>query len=602
MAYNQLANLDYFEIKSALRDYLRANSDFSDYDFEGSTLGMLLDVLAYNTYYTAFNANMIANEAFLDSATLRDNVVSIAKQLGYTPRSAVSSSAAVTTSFNVTSSTSLPDTIIFRKGNAFVTTINDTLYQYVLLEDVQSTVSPTGQVTFENLKIQEGILITNRYTVTDISKPFIIKLLNEKIDTKTISVNVYENQNSSNFVKFVQSDNISTIGPNSNSYFIDEIEDENYKLTFGDNIFARKLELNNVVEVSYVITNGSDTNGAGNFTFSGILTDRNGVSNFQISNINTTVLAKSFGGSDIESIDSIRLNAPAIYGAQNRAVTSTDYAAIIRRIYPSASDIIAYGGEEASPPEYGKIKISIKPKNLSYLSNYAKKLILDELKKFSVASIVPDLVDASIIFIEANSRIFYDQSITNSTPNDIKQKIISNISNYIDNSNTEKFGGKFRYSKFVAVIDASDRAIRSNLTDVIMRKDFYPSLNNKTYYELCFNNAFDDDIDVQTLTSTGFVVQEYPNYTVFLEDRDDKIVLYRLDSQSGEKIILNSNQGTIDYVKGEVKLFDLTIIQGSFPDNKIEVRLKPKYNDIIAKREIFLDFDIDKSSLTLIQE
>lgn len=602
MAYNQLANLDYFEIKAALRDYLRANSDFTDYDFEGSTLGMLLDVLAYNTYYTAFNANMIANEAFLDSATLRDNVVAIAKQLGYTPKSVTSAASAITTTFNLASSTSLPETVYFKKGNAYLTTVNDVVYQYVLLDDAQASVNPIGQVTFNDLKIYEGSLITNRYTVTDIKKPFVIKLENQNIDTKSIRVNVYENANSSNFVKFLPSDNILNVGPASLAYFIDEIEDENYRLTFGDNVFARKLDLNNVVEVSYVVTNGPETNGASNFTFNGILTDIYGNTNFQISAVNNTTLTKSFGGSDIESIDSIRLNAPAIYGAQNRAVTPTDYESIIRRVYPSASDIIAYGGENASPPEYGKVKISIKPRNLTYLSNYTKKIILDELKKFSVASVVPELVDASVIFVEANSRIFYDQSSTSLTGSSIKQKVINNIVNYIEQSDTEKFGGKFRYSKFVAVIDASDRSIKSNLTDIVMRKDFYPSLNNKTYYELCFNNSFDDDIDVQTLTSTGFVVQEYPNYTVFLEDRNDKIVLYRLDSQTGEKIVLNANQGTINYVDGEIKLFDLTIIQGSFPDNKIEVRLKPRYNDIVAKREIFLDFDIDKSTLTLIQE
>lgn len=602
MAYNQLTSLDYFEIKAALRDYLRANSDFSDYDFEGSTLGMLLDVLSYNTYYTAFNANMIANEAFLDSATLRDNVVSLAKQLGYVPRSCVAPSAAVTTSFNIVSSTSLPDTVFLRKGNAYVSSVNDSLYQYVLLDDIQGSVSPTGDVTFSNLKIYEGTYITNRYTVTDVKNPFTVILTNQNIDTSTIRVNVYDSSSSSSFTKYLVSDNILNVGPSSPSYFINEIEDENYKLTFGDGVFGKKLDLNNVVEVNYLVTNGPVTNGANNFIFNGLLSDITNNINFQINSVSTTLVSKSFGGSDIESLDSIRINAPAIYGAQNRAVTSTDYEAIIRRVYPAISDIIAYGGENAVPPEYGKVKISIKPKNLTYLSNYTKKIITDELRKYSVASVVPELVDASVIFIEANSRVFYDQTVSNLTSNDIKAKVISNVVGYTENSGTEKFGGKFRYSKFVSAIDSSDKSIKSNLTDIIMRKDFYPSLNSSTYYELCFNNAFDDDIDTQTLSSTGFVVQKYPQYTVYLEDRGDKIVLYRLDSQTGEKIVLNSNQGDINYVTGEIRLYDLTIIQGSFIDNKIEVRLRPKYNDIIAKREIFLDFDVDKSTFTLIQE
>jgi hypothetical protein len=398
------------------------------------------------------------------------------------------------------------------------------------------------------------------------------------------------------------SDNILNVGPTSPSYFINEIEDENYKLTFGDGVFGNKLNANSVVEISYLVTNGSTTNGANNFTFNGILTDISNNTNFKIITSSNTIVSKSFGGSEIESLDSIRFNAPAIYGAQNRAVTATDYEAIIRRVYPAISDIVAYGGENAVPPEYGKVKISIKPKNLTYLSNYTKKIITDELRKYSVASVVPELIDASVIFIEANSRVFFDQTVTNLDSNDVKAKIIKNIVKYIESSQTEKFGGKFRYSKFVSTIDSSEKSIKSNLTDIIMRKDFYPSLNKSTYYELCFNNSFDDDIDTQTLSSTGFVVQKYPQYTVYLEDRDTKVVLYRLDTQTGEKIVLNTNQGDINYDTGEIKLYDLTIIQGSFDDNKIEVRLKPKYNDIVAKREIFLDFDVDKSTFTLIQE
>jgi len=297
-------------------------------------------------------------------------------------------------------------------------------------------------------------------------------------------------------------------------------------------------------------------------------------------------LTRAFGGASIESIDSIKINAPAMYGTQNRAVTSTDYTSIIRRAYPAAADVITYGGEEADPPEYGKVKVSIKPRNLTYLSSYTKNLIINEIKKYSVASVVPELVDASVIFIELTSRIFYDQTITNLTADAIKGKVIENLTKYIESSDTEKFGGKFRYSKFISTIDSSDRSIRSNLTNITMRKDFYPSLNNNAYYELCFNNPFDDDIDTQTLTSTGFVVQQYPNYVVYLEDRGDKIVLYRLDSQTGEKIVLNNSQGLINYAKGELRIYNLNIIKGTFADNRIEVRLKPQYNDILAKREV----------------
>lgn len=601
MAYNQLTSLDYFEIRNALRDYLRANSDFSDYDFEGSTLGMLLDVLAYNTYYTSFNANMLVNESFLDSATLRDNVVSLAKQLGYTPRSAVAASSAVNLNVTLTGN-NLPQSVFIRRGNAFLTNVNETLYQYVLLDDVQASVLPDNTVNFENLKIYEGTYISNRYTVPAYTGSYSIVLQNSNIDTSTIRVNVFESSNSSSFEKFFQSDNILNVGANSPTYFVTEVEDENYKVTFGDGIFGKKLVAGQVIEIVYLTTNAAATNGASVFTYNGVITDVAGTGSFTTTVNSVVSLTKAFGGEDIESIDSIKRNAPASFGAQNRAVTSLDYEAIIRRIYPAIADVISYGGEEENPPEYGKVKVAIKPRNLNFLSSYTKGLILQELKKYSVAAITPEIVDPSIIFVELYSRIFYDQSQTNLTSDQVKQKIIANLTNYISLSDTEKFGGKFRYSKAISTIDASDTSIRSNLTDIRMRKDFYPSLNNSAYYEFCFNNPFDDDIDVQTLVSTGFVVQQYPNYVVYIEDRDSKVVLYRLDPQTSDKIILNAEQGEIDYAKGDVRLYDLTIIKGSFQDNKIEIRLKPQYNDIVAKRQVYLDVDIEKSSFTLIQE
>lgn len=601
MPYNQLANLDYFDIKNALRDYLRANSSFSDYDFEGSTLGMLLDVLSYNTYYTAFNANMLVNETFLDSATLRDNVVAIAKQLGYTPRSAIASNAAVNVTLKL-SGLNLPQTVFLKRGNSFLSIIDDALYQYVLLDDVQGSLLSDDTVNFTNLKIYEGNFVTNRYTV-DNSVPFTVLLQNANIDISTIRVRIFDSSTATTFQNFLISDNILNVGAQSNVFFINEVEDENYKLYFGDGVFGKKLSPNQIVEVSYIITNGAKTNNANSFSYTGVLLDINNNAPFQVNVVGTvTTVSKAFGGSSIESIESIKVNAPALYGAQNRAVTATDYAAIIRRAYPSAADIIAYGGEDADPPKYGKVLVTIKPQGLNFLSTFTKTQILQELKKYSVASVVPEIVDPSIIFVEFRSNVFYDQKVTNIGPDKLKTKILDNINSYITSSDTEKFGGKFRYSKFISVIDNSDRSIRSNLTSILMRKDFYPSLNNKTYYELCFNNAFDDDIDTQTLSSTGFVVQQYPQYISYLEDRDDKIVLYRLDSQTGDKIVLNSNQGVINYKKGELQLYDLTIIQGSFSDNKIEVRLKPQYNDILAKREIYLDVDINKSVFTLIQE
>jgi hypothetical protein len=598
MPYNQLTNLDYFDIRNSLRDYLRANSDFTDYDFEGSVLSNMLDVLAYNTYYTAFNANMVANEVFLDSATLRDNVVAVAKQLGYIPRSYTSPEASVTIDFDISSSNPV-STIVFKRGSGFLTTVDNTLYQYVLQDDVKAPVI-NNSASFNNLRIYEGTIVTNYYTVG--SEPLVVVLDNQGIDTSTIRVNVFESSQSSSFEIYNIADNILTVTPSSKVFFVTEVEDENYRVTFGDGILGSKLTPGQYVEVSYLITAGGLTNSAKAFTFNGILEDENGSTPFTVVNSSITTNNPSFGGASIESLESIKKNAPAMFGTQNRAVTSDDYTSIVRRVYPSVADIYAYGGEESVPPEYGKVKIVIKPTNANFLTSFTKKKIVDEIRKFSVGSVTPEIIDPSIVFIELNSRVFYQSSLTNKTPDSIRSIVIKNIENYIKNSDTEKFGGKFRYSRFVSAIDSSDRSVRSNLTTITMRKDFYPSLNNKAFYELCFNNSFDKDCDDVTLTSTGFVVQQFPNFTSYIEDRDGVVVLYRLDPQTGDKIVLNSSLGKINYDIGEIMLFDLNIIKGTFDDNKIEIRLKPKTNDIIAIREMFLDVDISNSKFTIIQE
>ena len=597
MPYNQLTNLDYFEIRNSLRDYLRANSDFTDYDFEGSVFSNLLDLLAYNTYYTAFNTNMVANEMFLDSATLRDNVISIAKQLGYTPRSATAPEADINCTIDV-SSTGTLNSLVFKRGSGFITTIDNGLYQYILQDDAKAAVNG-NQAIFENLKIYEGTLIKQYLTVGS-NAPEVI-LDNVGIDVSTIRVNVYDSSTSTTFNIYTLSENILTLSPASQVFFVTEVEDENYKVSFGDGTLGKNLTPGQYVEVTYMVTAGEVTNSARVFTFNGIVEDENGVI-FGINDVAVTVNSASYGGASIETVDSIKRNAPSLFGTQNRAVTSADYEAICRRIYPSIADVYSFGGEESNPPEYGKVKIVIKPSNAAFLTSFTKRQIQNEIKKFSVGSVTPEIIDSSILYIELKSKIYFQSSLTNKKPDAIRSSIIKNVESYLKNSDTEKFGGKFRYSRLVSAIDSTDKSVRSNLTEIIMRKDFYPSLNNKAYYELCFNNPFDYDNDELALTSTGFVVQEYPNFTSYIEDRDGKIVLYRLDSQTGTKIILNSNIGNINYVTGEIQMFDVTIIKGSFDDNRIEVRLRPQFNDIIAIREMFLDVDIAQSTFTIIQE
>jgi hypothetical protein len=597
MPYTQLANLDFNDIKVALKEYLRAQSDFTDYDFEGSALSNLLDVLAYNTYYTAFNTNMVVNELFIDSATLRDNVVAIAKQLGYRPKSATSPTAYISFTFNYTNPTT--DTqLLLKKGTGFVSSYDNVTYKYVVLEDAKAQVSNNAAV-FTDVLLKEGTLLTNTFTVNTSlqSQRFIID--NANVDTNTIKVKVYPT--GSGFSEpYLVSDNILGVDATSKVFFLNEIEDERYELIFGDGVLGQKLPNGAVIEVSYLVTSGSASNGVRTFVFSGILETLTGSNPQGTATVDSTVAAS--GGEEIESTKKIKFNAPKSYGTQNRAVTSADYGAIVRNIYPATSDVIIFGGEDQVPPQYGKVFIVLKPNDASYITSLTKKEIIKELKKYVIASVEPVIVDPSILFVELTSKIYYNSSITADTPAQIRDKVIGSVQNYIDVSDIEKFNGKFRYSKIVGVIDEADKSINSNITTVTMRKDFYPQLNSTFYYEICYQNAFDKDCEGPSLSTTGFRVTEYPNFDVYLEDRDGKIILYRLDDVTGEKVVLDKEVGEIDYVKGELKMYDLTIIKGSFFDNRISVRVKPLSNDVQAFREVYLDVDIANSSFSAYKE
>ena len=607
MPYTQVANLDFEEIKQSLKEYLRSQSDFTDYDFEGSALATLLDTLAYNTYYTAFNTNMVVNEMFIDSATLRDNVVALAKQLGYRAKSATAPTAFI--SFNVNYSSPTSDTeLILKAGTGFTSTFDDQLYNYVVLDDVKAQVI-NDVATFTDVAIKEGTVLVNEFTVTTTgtkssgtqtgtSQRFILD--NRNIDTNTIRVRVYPGGGTFN-EPYLVADNILDVDRNSKIFFLEEIEDERYEIIMGDGVLGKKLPSNTRIEVTYLTTLGPESNGVKSFIFGGIIENPNGVSPNGFTTTVTSVTASS-GGEDQESTKNIKFTAPKAYGAQDRAVTTQDYEAIVRKVYPATSDIIIFGGEDQVPPEYGKVFIALKPTDASYLTSLTKKQIIEDLKKYVVASVEPRIVDPSILFVELQSKIFYNGAITDQTPAEIRDKVISAVQGFIDNSDTEKFNGKFRYSKFVGVIDDADVSINSNLTSVTMRKDFIPQLNSTFYYEVCYQNAFDKDCDEPVLSSTGFRVTEYPNFDVYVEDRNEKIVLYRLDSVTGEKVVLDSDIGDIDYEKGELKMYALTIIKGSFFDNRISLRVKPLSNDIKAVREVYLDVDVPNSSFTAFKE
>ncbi len=600
MPYTQLNNLDFNEIKTALKDYLRAQSEFTDYDFEGSTLSQLLDVLAYNTYYTAFNTNMVVNELFLDSATLRDNVVALAKQLGYTPKSITTPTAAV--DFDISFPSNAPSAVILKAGSGFITNYDNGTYRYIVRSDERAEVI-NGTASFSGISIHEGSLITTRTTVDGSLSNQRFRIENSSVDTNTLKVRVYQSTTSSAFTEYKLANNILNVGSDDNIFFLNEMEDEVYELFFGDGILGRKLQNGEVVEISYIVTNGVTTNGAKQFNYNGIIVDENEVNitvPFNIDNITTTSVAS--GGAIIESIDKIKYNAPKFYGSQNRAVTPSDYSAIVRNLYPAISDIIVFGGEDQEPPAYGKVFIALKPTNANKLSSYTKSELYKELKEYTVASVKPEFIDPSILYIEVSSDIYYTGTKTQMLPAQMAAKVTAGVQEYLRTSAVEKFNGKFRYSKLIGVIDGSDSAINSNITDITLRKDFYAQINSSSFYEICYQNKFDKDCDGPVVSSTGMTVFEYPEYTSYLEDRSGKMVLYRIDSVNGEKILLNDSIGDVDYEKGEIKLYDFTILKGTFSDNRIELRVKPAEKDIEVKREVYLDVDVSKSKFVAYKE
>ena len=502
----------------------------------------------------------------------------------------------------LTFSGTAPAEVSLKAGSGFVTNYDGSLYRYVLLDNKKVSVV-NNVATFTDIPIYEGsLVVTNVAVNTNLkSQRFIID--NSGVDINTLQIRVLQSANSSIFSDYTQANNILDIGATDEVYFVNEIEDEKYEVFFGDGVLGKKLENNNVVSMSYIVTNGTATNGAKTFTFNGLMEDENGTTitlPFSVSSISTTSIAS--GGADIETIDKIKYNAPKFYNSQNRAVTGNDYKAIVRNLYPAISDVIVFGGEEQVPPAYGKVFLSVKPTEATTLSSFTKNELTQELKKYTVASIRPEFVDPSILFLELTSNIYYTGTKTQLLPTEIATKASTAIVDYLKTSQTEKFNGKFRYSKFIGVIDNSDISINSNDTTVMMRKDFIAQINQSSYYEVCYQNAFYVDCNNPVVSSSGFTVFEFPTYTSYLEDRDGKLVLYRLDPVSGDKILLDDSVGTVDYVKGEIEMTNFTILKGTFSDNRIELRVKPANKDIEVKREMYLDVDVSKSKFVAYKE
>jgi hypothetical protein len=603
MSLTQFTNLDFDQIKASIRDYLRANSDFTDYDFEGSNFTILINTLAYNTYINSYNASAIANEVFLDSATLRENVVSRAKEIGYLPRSRTSARANITFFVDTNNIRNNPLTLTLKKGTVSVTTnrFNSNNYVFSILDDITVPVVD-GLGIFDNITVYEGNFIVENFTY---SKNRRIILSNSGIDTSLISVVVKSSQNSNFSEKYTLSRDIFEVKNDSKVFFLQEIEDEYYEIFFGDGIFGNKLDDGNYIEVTYVTNSGEEANGVDSFSFSGRIFDNNGgIVTSDVSLV--TVNSPAFGGKFIESIESIKRYAPRLYSAQNRAVTATDYETIVAQIYPEVESISAFGGENLTPPQYGKVFISIKPVNGEFLSNNVKDNIKNALRKYAVAGIVPEIIDLKYLYVEFDTTVYYNPNFTVS-PEALRSNLIDIINTYAKSNDINRYGARFKYSKFLNLIDNSSDAITSNITTINIRRNLRAEINTFATYEICFGNSFHIKNNAgNNIKSTGFYISGN-NSVVYLSDipsSTTKGSLYLFTTDDGTNItVVRRNVGEIDYQKGEIILYPINIrdtVKKFGFDSIIEISAIPKSNDVIGLQDLYLQLNVPNSTVNMV--
>lgn len=598
MPFTKFTNLDFDQIKTSIKDYLRANSTFTDFDFEGSNFSVLIDTLAYNTYITAFNSNMVVNESFLDSATVRENVVSLARNIGYVPRSRTAAKAQV--SFNVSAvDTSI---ITLQAGLVCVGSVDNTSYTFSIPDNISSNVV-NGIASFNNIDVYQGTFLTKQFVVDgSLDQRFILN--NSFIDTSTISVYVKGINDSGLGVEYSSVENILDVNSTSKIYLLQEVQDEKYELLFGDGLIGQKLENNAVITVNYIVTDGEEGNGASSFSFAGSIRNaNNGL--IDIGSISVITNQLSQNGSEIESIDSIKYFAPRIYSSQYRAVTSRDYEAIIKKIYPDTESVAVIGGEELDPPEFGTVSISIKPKNGTFVSDFNKQQIKNKLKQYSISGINQKIIDLKILYVEIDASIYYNYSQV-STVESLKTKVVNSLTEYSNSVDLNSFGGRFKYSKVLQIIDNTDTSITSNITKVRIRRDLKALLNQFAQYELCFGNKFHINQNGYNIKSTGFKISADPD-TVYLTDvpnTDGKtgiLSIVKPLSDGSTRIIVKS-AGTVDYVKGEIKLGTINISSTSKENNIIEIQAFPESNDVLGLKDLYLNFNISKSTINMVRD
>ncbi len=590
----RVTELDFDNIKENLKVFLKAQTEFKDYDFEGSGMNILLDTLAYNTHYLGFNANMLANEMFLDSASLRSSVVSHAKSLGYE----VTSSRAPVATINVSLSTDA-NTKTMSAGTAFTTSIDGVDYQFVTIADVTS--SNTGNaVPFDSVKIYEGTYITSTATVdsSEVDQRF---LLNDaRADTSTLTVKVQNSSSDTTTTTYTKATDITQLSSSSTVYYLQETDSGLFEVYFGDGVVSKGLSDGNIVTLQYVVTNRTLANGASSFSSPSSIDG--------VTGITVTTVANATGGSNPETVESIKLNAPLDYASQGRAVTIDDYKTYTKKLFPNTQAVSVWGGEDgsydtstgvSSNPEYGKVFISIKSTTGENLTTVQKSNLVTAFAPYKVASVTPVIVDPETIFLILNVSFQYDSTATTSTKDELASLIATTISNY-NSSDLQEFNSSFRHSKLLRLIDDTDTAILNNTTTVTMGKFFTP-VNASSSYNINFNNAFFNPHSGHNaeaggiIASTGFQLDNDTTTEYFFDDDGSgNLRIYSLSS--GVRTYLNSAAGTIDYTNGTISTTSLFISAVSNVDGESSTQIRvtaiPKSNDVVPVRNQILEIDL----------
>lgn len=597
MALTQVNSLEFNEIKAQLKAYLAGQDEFSDYDFEGSSLSVLLDVLAYNTYYSAVSSNLIVNENFLDSAILRENVVKLAKLIGYTPRSY--RSARATFKVEIQTPFPYPQAVQINAGifASFVGEEN-TNYIFSIPKDLIVSVNTlNGIATFNDVVAYEGIFIKDTF-VRNTSERQRFILGNEKADTSTLNIEITRGTVTD---AYLLATDITAVDKSSKNFFLEESEYRRFELIFGDGIIGEKLLNGDVIEATYSLSSGSGANGLDDFTFAGTIKDSG--NNPITSGITLTLESAPDGGAEAESVTSIKYAAPKFYSSFGRAVTTKDYESIIPQIYPNVQSIVAFGGEQADPPEYGKVMIAIKPKNADRLSISEKEAVLKKIRNYSVGAVEPKIIDPSVVYIDLTSFVYFNPNVTRRSQEELKQVIFTTLESLNQTKEFNKFGGKFKYSKLQKIIDDAEKSVTSNITRIRMRKNVTVSLNQRFNYTICFGNRINAQLESPSFTSNGFKRVDGGNFTYYLNDDGLGTVRLFYITENGATQYIGGNWGSVDYERGEITINDLIIdeVVGS-NQNILQFSVVPESNDLVALRETYLTLGIDNLVVNVIDD